>query len=373
MFSLLSRPAVIPLAALLGIGLIAESAILATSQKPERLPRENLLIFRGPKDERSPVRTTDDWLERRAEIIRGMTAVMGPMPGQEKRCALDLETEEEVDCGSYVRRLVTYASEPGSRVPAYLLIPKALLDGNGKSAGAILALHPTDDQVGHGVVVGLGRTPYPPYANELADRGYVVLAPNYPLLGKYRPDLKALGWESGTLKAVWDNIRGLDLLDSLSFARHGKYGVIGHSLGGHNAVFTSVFDDRIKVVVTSCGLDSFLDYYDANEAVWQPEKGWTQARYMPKLAGYRGRLAQIPFDFHELIGALAPRSVLIVAPLKDSNFRTASVDRIAEAARPVYTLYGQDNHLRVENPDCAHDFPKAMRELAYKQFDAVLR
>ena len=45
--------------------------------------------------------------------------------------------------------------------------------------------------------------------SELAERGYVTLAPNYPLLAKYQPDLKKLGWESGTLKAVWDNIRGL--------------------------------------------------------------------------------------------------------------------------------------------------------------------
>ena len=34
--------------------------------------------------------------------------------------------------------------------------------------------------------------------SELAERGYVTLAPNYPLLAKYQPDLKALGWQSGT-------------------------------------------------------------------------------------------------------------------------------------------------------------------------------
>jgi hypothetical protein len=134
-----------------------------------------------------------------------------------------------------------------------------------------------------------------------------------------------------------------------------------------------VFDDRIKVVVSSCGLDSFLDYYRGDEKVWLPEKGWTQTRYMPRLAGYRNRLEEIPFDFHELIGALAPRPVLIVAPLKDSNFRADSVDRIAAAARPIYQLYGQPARLRVEHPDCEHDFPKEMRDAAYALLDAVLR
>jgi len=53
-----------------------------------------------------------------------MERVMGVLPGNEKRCALDCKVEEETDCGGYVRRFLTYASEPGGRVPAYLLIPK---------------------------------------------------------------------------------------------------------------------------------------------------------------------------------------------------------------------------------------------------------
>src|SRR5205823_2314540 len=77
---------------------------------------------------------------------------------------------------------------------------------------AVLCLHGTNNAVGHGIVVGLGGTPNRAYAIELAQRGYVTLAPNYPLLAKYQPDLKKLGWESGTLKAVRDNRRGLDLL-----------------------------------------------------------------------------------------------------------------------------------------------------------------
>jgi len=340
---------------------------------PDRLPRENLLVFRGPDGETKAVRTVEDWGRRRAEILAGMDAVMGPLPGPEKRCPLDMQVEEEVDCGRYVRRRITYASEPGSRVPAYLLVPKSVLAGDGARAPAVLCLHPTDNAVGNGVVVGLGGRENRQYASELADRGFVTLAPSYPLLANYQPDVKALGWESGTLKAVWDNIRGLDLLETLPYVEPDGFGAIGHSLGGHNAVYTAVRDDRIRAVVTGCGLDSYLDYYDGDESVWMPEKGWTQTRYMPRLADYRGRLEAIPFDFHELIGALAPRHVLIVAPTRDSNFRADSVDRIVAAARPVFALYGHPERLRVEHPDCEHDFPDAMREAAYALFDAVLQ
>jgi hypothetical protein len=371
--------------AVLGTGLVVAHAGLmpasaderpaqaeATSPTP-RLPRDNLLVYRGRDNAPSTVRTTSEWLARREEILAGMQAVMGKLPGREKKCPPEMKVEEEVDCGSHVRRLVTYASEPGSRVPAYLLVPKAVLRGDGPRVPAVLCLHGTDNVVGHGVVVGLGGKPNRQYASELAERGYVVLAPSYPLLAGYQPDLKALGWESGTLKAVWDNSRGLDLLDSLPFVKPGAFGAIGHSLGGHNAVYTGVFDDRVQVVVSSCGLDSYLDYYGGDEKVWFAEKGWTQTRYMPRLAGYRGRLREIPFDFHELVGALAPRNVLIIAPLKDSNFRAESVDRIAAAARPVYALYGHPERLRVEHPDCAHDFPPEMRATAYALIDAVLR
>lgn len=352
----------------------ASGALLAQEKAPARLPRENLLLYRAADGTAQPVKTSADWQQRRKEILAGMQSVMGKLPGEEKRCPLDLKVEEEVDCGSYVRRAITYASEPGGRVPAYLCVPKAVLPGGGaKQAPAVLCLHPTDNTIGNGVVVGLGGKANRQYASELAERGFVTLSPNYPILAKYQPDLKQLGWESGTLKAVWDNIRGLDLLASLPYVRSDNFGAIGHSLGGHNAVYTAVFDPRITAVVSSCGLDSYLDYYSGNPDVWLPEKGWTQTRYMPRLREYRGRLEEIPFDFHELIGALAPRRILIIAPLGDHNFQWQSVDRIAAAAQPVFALHGVKDHLQVEHPDCGHDFPVEMRQRAYGFLDQALQ
>jgi hypothetical protein len=94
---------------------------------------------------------------------------------------------------------------------------------------------------------------------------------------------------------------------------------------------------------------------------------------MPKLAQYRGKLAEIPFDFYELIAALAPRHVLVVAPQKDHNFQVESVRRIITAARPVFALYGQADRLQAEYPEAGHDFPEAMRHKAYQLLDTVLR
>jgi dienelactone hydrolase len=351
-----------------GVLLLVAPQLLAASSP--RLPRDELLLYRDEAGRTRDVKTIADWERRRGEIVRGMESVMGTLPGAEKRVPLDVRVEEEVDGGTYVRRLISYASEPGCRTTAYLLVPKEVLAGKRKSP-AVLCLHGTNNEVGHGTVVGLGQGPDRGYAHELAERGYVTFAPSYPLLAKYQPDLAALGWESGTLKAVWDNIRGLDVLESLPFVEP-KFAAIGHSLGGHNSVFTAVFEPRLLAVASSCGLDSFSDYYGGDPQNWAPQRGWCQTRYMPKLTSFQGKLEAIPFDFHEMIGALAPRPVLIIAPQRDDNFRAESVDRVAQAAREAYELHGAAENLRVLHPACAHDFPREMREAAYELIDAVL-
>jgi len=294
-----------------------------------------------------------------------MQRIMGPLPGADKRVPLEAAMEEEVDCGGYVRRTIRYTAEPRGKVPAYLLIPKRALT-NGVRCPAVLSLHSTQSATSKAAA---GISPYPgnEHGVELAGRGYVILAPPYPLLGDYNPDLKKLGYVSGTMKAIWDNIRGLDLLASLPFVDTNRFAAIGHSLGGHNAVYTAVFDERLKVIVSSCGLDSYVDYMDGNI------KGWTSDRYMPRLLDYKDRLREIPFDFDEVLAALAPRTCFINAPKGDTNFKWQSVDRIAKSARDVYKLYGAESRLHVEHPDCGHEFPQAMRNMAYETIEAALK
>jgi len=350
----------------------AETPATASPDLPVRsLSRDNLLLFHDAQGKEQPVRSVQDWEQRRAETLRNMEAVLGKLPGDEKRCPLEIKVLEEIDAGSYIRRKITYQSEPNSRVPAYLLIPKSALQNPAQKAPAALCLHSTSAD-GPKVILGLTAKPDRQYGQELAERGYVVLAPNYPWLSEYEPDLKSLGWESGTLKAVWDNIRGLDLFDSLPYVKTGQYAAIGHSLGGHNSVYTALYDNRIKVIVSSCGLDSYVDYYNGNPDVWLPNRGWVQTRYIPRLAGYRGRLEEIPFDFQEMVASLAPRPVLIIAPKEDSNFRMESVDRVVRAALPIFKLYRVPDNLQLEHPDGGHNFPAEMRERAYRFIDAAV-
>lgn len=356
--------------------LVLGLAAMSSAAAAERLDRENLLQFHDRAGAVAPVKTTSDWQQRRGEIVAGMQSVMGPLPGAARRVPLEVAIASETDCGSYVRREITYNAEPGGRVPAFLLVPKAVLAGKSGAPG-VLALMPTNGTEGNRPVVGLGQLGSKPgrnYGQELAERGYVVLAPPYPHLADYKPDLKGLGYRSGTMKAIWDNIRALDVLEATPGVSAKGFGAIGHSLGGHNAIYTAVFDDRIKAIVSSCSFDSYLDYYREKQAqVWRHGQGWAQDRYMPALADYAGRLAEIPFDFHEMIGALAPRAFLAISPRRDSNFKWESAARVVAAARPVFALHGASERIAIVHPDVEHDFPTEMREQAYAWLARWLR
>lgn len=341
--------------------------LLAVAEVPpiRGLSRSDLLEVRGSDGQIQRAASVEEWEARRREALAGFQQVTGPLPTADRSVVPAVELLEEADCGTYVRRLIRYEATPGGWVPAYLCLPKAALAG--RQAPAVLCLHPTENTIGHQVVVGLGGKPNRQYAAELAERGLVTLSPNYPLLAKYQPNLAELGFTSGTMKAIWDNLRGIDLLAALPEVRAGAgFAAIGHSLGGHNAIYTAVYEPRVRVVVSSCGFDSFLDYKGGNL------QGWVQERYMLKMADHVGHPQTVPFDFYELIACLAPRHVFVNAPLHDANFQWQSVDRIAAAARPVYALHGAADRVDIRHPDCDHDFPDAERFASYELIGRVL-
>ncbi|MEX1136740.1 MAG: prolyl oligopeptidase family serine peptidase [Balneolales bacterium] len=354
-----------------GVGFIPSCLASSSSGDEKQLPRldrDNLLIYLDDDGIIQPVKTRDDWLRRRAMILDSAQEVMGPLPkGREN--PPDYEIERETDEGPYIQRLISYTADEGERVPAYLLIPKEALEEGVQFPAVISPLGTGMSATAFGKAAleqdGLPRwNDGRDYAWELVKRGYVTLVPAYPHLGEYRPDIKGLGYQSGTMKAIWDNIRGLDLLDQLPFVRSGRYGAIGHSLGGHNSIYTALFDERIKVIVSSCGFDSYLDYMDGDIS------GWTQERYMPKLGDYA--LEEIPFDFHEMLAVLATRACFVNAPMGDLNFKWKSAASVVNAAMQIYNLYGVPERLRIEHPDAGHSFPDQQREQAYHFLDQYL-
>jgi Glucuronyl esterase, fungi len=348
---------------ILGLVFVAAITGLAPSAlaAPFYADKAELMVYRDESGASHPVKIFADWDIRRAHILANVREVMGPFPDASKRVPLDIQVEGEEDFPGYTRKRISYATEPGDRVPAYLLVPKGV---KGK-APAMLCLHPTS-KLGKKQVVGLGDRENRNYAEELALRGYVCIVPDYPRMGDYDIDFSTMGYESCTMKAIWNHLRGVDVLQSLPEVDGNRIGAIGHSLGGHNTLFAGLFDDRVKVFVTSCGFNAFTKYEDGDLT------GWSSHHYMPRIGTVYGNDgARMPFDFHEVLGVLAPRPVFVNAPLKDHNFLTG-VQECVDAAKPVYALYGAAPPTIVR-PDCEHDFPPEIREQAYAFIDAALK
>lgn len=306
--------------------------------------------------------TPEQWANRRVHILENMQAVMGDLPTPRPHPSFDLRVESEERFPDYVRQKITFVTESGDRLPCYLSIP----NGIESNAPAMLCLHPTY-KYGKDMVVGLGDKPNRNYADELARRGYVTLAPDYPGFGDYLIDVYGMGYVSATAKGIVNHMRCVDLLSSLPQVDGDRIGCIGHSLGGHNTLYLGVFDTRVKVMVTSCGFNSFAKYYEGDLT------GWSHKGYMPRIASEYGKDAKrMPFDFTEVLGALAPRAVFISAPLHDANFEVSGVYDCVNSAQPVYELLGNAKALRAVHPDCEHDFPPDTRREAYGFIDEAL-
>lgn len=337
---------------------------LKTTSK-EVVYRSSLLIYRDPDSNEQPVKTLADWEKRRQEIVKGMEAVMGPLPERKNLLPFDIKLLETIETESFERRKVSLVMEKRHRVYAYLFIPKPL--EKGQKVVAMLALHQTHPG-GKEDSAGLSEDNDRSYGLELAKRGYVVLAPDYPSFGDDKDyDFKNDRYVSGTMKGIFNHMRCVDYLGTLEMVDPERIGVIGHSLGGHNAMFVGVFDTRLKVMVSSCGWTPFHDYYSGNI------KGWAFERYMPRLRNiYKLDPDLVPFDFYEVIGALAPRAFFSVSPLYDDNFDVVGVKKAIPVAAEVYKLFGVTDRLQVRYPDCYHNFPPEMRQEAYRFIDRIL-
>jgi dienelactone hydrolase len=313
-----------------------------------------------------PSMKAEDWPTHRAAILEGMQQVMGKLPSRDSLPPVATQVVSQVDSDpNILLQTLRFESEPEVWVPAYLFIPK---EPSEQPRPAVLCLHQTIP-IGKGEPAGLGGSPNLHYALELARRGFIALAPDYPSFGDYQYDFASNPkWKSGSLKAIWDNMRAIDMLVARSDVDATKIGCIGHSLGGHNTIFTAVFDERIQVAISSCGFTRFHKYYGGNL------KGWTSDRYMPRIAtAYDSDPDRVPFDFPQLIAAIAPRAFFSNSPQHDANFDCDGVRETIDAARPVFEVLGASDYLQVLYPDCAHDFPPETREAAYRFLEDCLR
>lgn len=348
---------VAPLLCLIGLGL---SRLSGTEKAPFYTDKQDLLYYLDGHGGRHVVRSKGEWKKRRRDIVANMELVMGPLPRIDHKLPLRIDVVREGHTEKYIWRRITYQSEPGDRAYAYLYVPNGLKPD--RRTPAMVSLHgsayrryiPLSEPTAE-------SDPDRQYAQELAERGYVVIAPDYFFRSPdYKTDPYAMGYLSATMKGIVNHIRAVDVLVSLPEVDPKRIGAVGQSLGGHNALFLAVFEPRIRVVVTSCGFTTFWKHRGPDL------RGWASKYYMPRITtDYGNQPDRMPFDFTEILGALAPRPVFINAPLGDDNFEVSGVKDCVSAATPVYKLFGAEDRLVALYPEGGHSFAPPSRQAAY--------
>ena len=182
---------------------------------------------------------------------------------------------------------------------------------------------------------------------------------------------------------IWDASRAIDYLETLDFIDPNKIGSIGHSHGGITTLFSMAFDERIKVGVSNCGFDTFR--IDGN--VWR----WSRATaLLPRLGFFIGspyishdfyravpdsEVVKTPFDMHELLAIIAPRPLLLATSDEDFVFPNAgwSARQALNRVRPVYKLFGEEQHLGSLFFSAGHSFPEDISRQAYEWLERWLR
>jgi dienelactone hydrolase len=333
-----------------------------------------------------PLRATSlpEWKAQAAELRRALDAILGPMPPG--TAPPDARILEEAPRNGYHQLKVSYRADAEEEIPAYLLLPHKRRRTQRPNdpitqSPAIICLHQT---VPWGKCEPCGLEPQGnpdlAYARELAQRGFVCLAPDAICFGEryhagdpyahYGDAVAFFGrhpaW-SVMGKMAFDVARAADYLQSLPCVNPDAIGCIGHSHGAYGTLFAMLYEPRIRAGVQSCGFTALRS--DPN-----PERWWRRTALMPRLGWFEEDIAQTPFDFHHLLALAAPRAQFLSCALADDIFpNTDNIGQIVEEARKVYALHGCPDALDAHVFEGSHRFPEDARRKAYDFLERHLR
>jgi len=194
------------------------------------------------------------------------------------------------------------------------------------------------DQIGNGTRLEEVKNFYPRY-------------PHWSLLGKQVED---------TLAAV-EMLRQHPLIDPR------RIFVLVFGTGGAVALHAAALDERIAGAVSVAGFTPMrLDTPDQGTGGVARHSRWLPL--LPRLGEFVGQEKRIPYDYHEVLAMIAPRTALVFTPRIDAQGTPANVKRcVAEAAR-VYDLLGAAHNLKFEELD---DYNRLSTETQKVVFDKL--
>jgi dienelactone hydrolase len=281
----------------------------------------------------SALKDAAGWSRARKEIVESVERLLGQR--MTKRVELQLNVADEIEYPQYIRQRVNYFVDDWTRVSAWMFLPK-----HQEEAPAILCCHQECRQ-GKDEPAGLQGNGRMAFAAHYAERGYVTLAPDCITAGErisslsepYDTELFYKDYPNASLlgKMLDDHLHALDVLEEEEKVDSARIGVIGHGLGGTNALMLAATDSRIQCCVASCGFTRFSG--DPNVERWSSGKG---INLLPNLRESI-ESGRFEFDWEHLLAMAAPSAVMVITAMGGSPH--ANPESCAEAVEQVEKLY----------------------------------
>jgi dienelactone hydrolase len=242
----------------------------------------------------------------------------------------------------------------GNYIQASLFYPQAAV-ARGERLPVIIWVHPISTAHGYRAAYRRGLE----FHLALARQGYAVLAfdrighgtrqleatrfyhryPRWSLLGK---DVEDIRQAVNALTLPPDS--ATDGFGDIRFIDPARIYLLGYAAGGRSALHAAALDERIAGVVAIAGYTPMrLDTAArgtgglARFSQWHP--------LQPRLAAFIGAEARVPYDYHEVLAAIAPRPAIIVTPARDTQASPDDVAASVAAAAAVYRLLGAADQL----------------------------
>lgn len=166
-------------------------------------------------------------------------------------------------------------------------------------------------------------------------------------------------------KMVVDVKGAVDALVNLDFIDSAKIFVAGYSLGATVGLYAAALDERIAGVVSVAGFTPMR--FNTLERGTEGIKAYSHLHgLLPRLGFFIGNEARIPYDFHEVLACIAPRQLLVIAPVMDKDASLKDIMYCVEQARKIYSLFGTTDNIQLFSPDDYNRFSPEMREKTFE-------
>ncbi|WP_331079604.1 acetylxylan esterase [Daejeonella sp.] len=202
----------------------------------------------------------------------------------------------------------------------------------------------------------------------MTDLGYVVFS--YDMIGfgnrieegtrfydRY-PNWSKMGKMLADVKGAVDAMSNLDFVDS------SKILVAGYAMGATVGLYAAALDERIAGLVSVSGFTPMRT--DSKDNASEGIKAFSHLHgLIPRLGFYVGHADRIPYDYQEILGSIAPRPVLLIAPQLDHTASLTDIKASVSEAGKIYKLLGAPDQLILNTPDDFNRFSDEMKEIIY--------